>query len=106
MRRYIADRGIANSSIAASAATPLIPYLLELVGESLKFLVRERLDIDHAIARRSDGTDDFIQLEMDGSGIAILRILNQKYDQERNNRGRGIHDQLPGVGVMEIRTGR
>ena len=49
MRRYIADRGIANSSIAASAATPLIPYLLELVGESLKFLVRERLDIDHAM---------------------------------------------------------
>ena len=78
--------------------------MLELIGKCLKFLIRERLDVDHAVICRSDRSDDFVQLQMDGLGIPILRILNEKYYEERDHRGTGIYDQLPGVGVMEVRS--
>ena len=84
------------------AATPLSAHLLELIGEGLKLLVREHLDIDHAVVRRLDSPYDFIELELDGSCIPILRILDKKHYEKRHHGGSGIHDQLPRVGVMEV----
>jgi|SRR5580765_2599525 len=92
-----------RSNLLVYAATPLSAYLLELIGEGLKLLVREHLDIDHAVIRRLDSPDDFIELELDRFCIPILRILNKKHYEKRHHGGSGIHDQLPGVGVMEVR---
>src|SRR5262245_3716670 len=92
-----------QSRMLACAVTSLRPDLLELIGKCLKLLIRQRLDIDHAVIRRSDRPDDFVQLQMDGPGIPILRILNKKHYEERYHRGTCIHDQLPGIRIMKMR---
>ncbi len=50
--------------------------------------------------------NDFIELEVDGASIPILRVLNEEDDQERNDRGGGIHDEMPGVGEMKVGAGK
>src|SRR5580698_9529258 len=45
--------------------------------------------------------NQFVQLQMNGSCITILRILDEEYHEKRDNRGAGIDDQLPGIRVMK-----
>lgn len=46
----------------------------------------------------------FVELDLDGLAITILRILNQEYHQEGHNRRRGVDDQLPGITEVKYRT--
>ena len=71
----------------------------------LQFFFREIFDIDHVIVRFSDGADDFVQLQMDGVGVAVLGVLNEKDDQEGNDGRSGIDHQLPGIRIVIIGTG-
>src|ERR671923_689520 len=41
---------------------------------------------------------------MQCTSVPILSVLDQKNDEECDNRCRGIYDQLPRIGVMKIRT--
>ena len=41
---------------------------------------------------------------MNRFGVAVLRVLNQKYHQERDNGRGGVDDQLPRVGKMKSGT--
>jgi len=59
------------------------------------------LDINHLIARFIDSTDELIELQIDRSGIAVSRILDEEYHQESHNRGSCIDYQLPGIGEMK-----
>jgi hypothetical protein len=43
---------------------------------------------------------------MDGPGVAILSVLNQKYHQECDDGRAGIDDELPSVGIMKKWTCR
>ena len=43
---------------------------------------------------------------MEGFGVTVLRILNEKDYQERNDRRTRIDDELPGVGILKYRAGR
>src|SRR5580693_1058333 len=103
----------------ASAAGPLprrdiAACLLPLLSAGTDFLVgpgefveldlRQILYINHFVFCFVYRVDQFVQFQMYGPGIAILRILNQEHHQECNDRGTGINDQLPGIGVMEDRT--
>src|ERR1700722_276423 len=74
-------------------------------GELVQLDLRQILYINHFIFCFVYGVDQFVQFQMDGPGIAILRILNQEYHEECDDRGAGINDQLPGIGVMENWTG-
>jgi len=62
-------------------------------------------DIDHFIVRLIDGLDDFIEFEVNGAGVAVLRVLNQKHHQESDDRGAGIDNKLPRIGVVEVWPG-
>ena len=77
----------------------------ELGVESLEFLIRKILEIDEFIARVFDRANEFVQFQMNSFGIAVLRILNQKHHQKRND-GRGrVNDELPCVGKMKSGSG-
>ena len=51
-----------------------------------------------------DGADNLVQFEMNGAGIAILRVLNKEDHQEGHDRGRSVDHELPSVGEMEVRA--
>ena len=48
---------------------------------------------------------DFVEFQVQCTSVPILSVLDQKNDEKRDDRGRGIYDQLPGVRIMKIRTG-
>ena len=49
------------------------------------------------------GANDFIELEMDRHGIAVLRVLDEEDHQKRDDGGAGVDHQLPGFGEFEER---
>ena len=46
-----------------------------------------------------------IEFGLDRRTVAVLTILDQENCEEGKDRGRGVDDQLPGIGVIENRTG-
>ena len=62
------------------------------------------LDVDHLVLRLVDGLDDFVQLQMNGAGVAILRVLDQEHHEEGDDGRAGIDDELPGIRVVEVRA--
>ena len=86
--------------VLGSSAHPL-----ELGLEFLEFLVRKILEIDEFITRVFDRANEFVQFQMNRFGVAVLRILNQKHHQKRND-GRGrVNNELPSVGKMKRGSG-
>src|SRR5438552_13796712 len=63
------------------------------------------LDTDHFIACIADRPNDFVEFQVQCTSVPILSVLDQKNDEKRDNRGRGIYDQLPGIRVLKIRAG-
>src|SRR2546430_13765258 len=63
------------------------------------------LDTDHFVACTADRPNDFVEFQVQCTSVPILSVLDQKNDEKRDDRGRGIYDQLPGVRIMKIRTG-
>ncbi len=53
---------------------------------------------------RFNGLDQFVELEVDGAGVAVLRVLNKEDHQKRDDGGARVDDELPGVGVVVERT--
>jgi len=70
------------------------------VSQALDLFVRQVLNADEEVLR-SAHPYQLVKLYLDGSAIAVLRILNKKYHQKRDNGGAGVDDQLPSVGVVE-----
>jgi hypothetical protein len=48
--------------------------------------------------------DEFVQLQVQGFGVSILRVLDEKYDEEGNDGSAGINDELPCIREMEERA--
>lgn len=65
----------------------LVPNLFETGGQGGQLLVREFLDVDHFVVCAVQRPDELVELEVHGSSIAVLSVLDQEYHQERNNRG-------------------
>src|SRR6266536_5588252 len=76
---------------------------LELFLELFQILVRKLFEIDQFISRAFDGANNLIKFQMNGFGVAVLRVLNQEHHEEGNNRRGGIEDELPRVGEMKGR---
>jgi hypothetical protein len=91
--------------VASAAAVAFLAYLLVLVGEFLQLVIREMFDIDHLILCLIDGLDDLIELQVNGAGVTVLRVLDQKHHEESDDGSASIDDELPGIGIMEVRPG-
>src|SRR2546421_8481383 len=71
---------------------------------TLELLVFELLEVEQRIVRALGGADELVQLDLDRLGIAVLRVLDQKHHEKRDDGRRGIDHQLPCVAEMEDRT--
>ena len=78
--------------------------LFEVLADVFQVGVRELFDLNHFIARVFQGMDDFVELEVNGTGVAILGVLNQEDDEESDDGGGGVYDELPGVREMKVRA--
>src|SRR6202040_2886090 len=59
--------------------------------------------INQLIARALNGADQFIKLQVDRFGVAILGILNEKNHEESDDGSASVNDELPGIGEMKGR---
>ena len=69
---------------------------LALVADFLKLVIGEMFDPDKGIMRRADA-NEFVQLDLNGGAIAVLRILDQEHHQEGDDGRARVDDELPGV---------
>jgi len=70
--------------------------------KSLQFRVREIFNVDHFLVGMPDGTDNLIELQVNGASVAILCVLNEEDHQESDDRSGRVHDELPGVRIMKV----
>jgi hypothetical protein len=61
-----------------------------------KIVVREPVELHEIIAGLATNEDQFVELEMNLAGVAILCVLNQENHQERDYRASRLDDKLPG----------
>ena len=76
---------------------------LEFFLETLKFLVAEVFKVDQTRSSTVEGSEQLVELEMNGFAVAVLGVLNQEDDEEGNDSGARIDHQLPRVRVMKER---
>src|SRR3954447_25146093 len=71
--------------------------------QRLQFLIREVLNRREFVGHAFHGQDEFRKLELNGHGVAVLRVLDQKHHEKRHDRGAGVDDKLPGIAKSEKR---
>jgi hypothetical protein len=89
---------------AAAPVVAFFSHLLVPVRESLEFVVGQVLDVDHLVLRLVDRFNDLIEFEVNRARIPVLRILDQEHDQKCDDSRAGIDNELPGIGVLEVRA--
>jgi len=57
-------------------------------------------DANKKVLRRSY-TNKFIEFDLNGGIVAILRILDEKHHKESNDRSSRIDHQLPRIGILK-----
>jgi hypothetical protein len=70
------------------------------IPDFAKLVVRQVLDANEGVVRSADA-DQFVQLDLDGCTIPVLRVLDQKHHQEGDDGRAGVDDQLPGVRIVK-----
>lgn len=58
----------------------------------------------HERVVRGADADELVELDLDGRAVAVLRVLDQKDHQERDDRRSGVDHQLPRVAVFKNRA--
>ena len=92
-------------SVLDGAALAFGADFFEVLADVFEVVVGEMFDLNHFVARIFQGMDDFVELEVNGAGVAILRVLNQEDDEESDDSSGRIYDELPGVREMKVRAG-
>src|SRR5690349_5843221 len=75
-------------------------FLLHL----LKRFVGHLIQIDKAGAGAFHAAQELIELERHDPRVPVLAVLDEKYQQERDDGRAGIDDELPSVRVAEERA--
>lgn len=88
--------------LARRAVTALCKFPLQRV----EFLVRAILQVDEVVARFAHAVDHLIELEMQRPGIAVLSVLDKKYDRKSSNGRARVDDELPSIRKMKKRPYR
>lgn len=78
----------------------------ELLLQFFQFVIGEFLKIDKFISRAFDRANDLIEFQMKRFGIAVLRVLNNKYHQKGDDGGACVDNELPCIGKMKDGAGR
>src|SRR6186997_1856504 len=96
------------NSFVGSCPTRLHPFVACLFGEIdeglfqlVEVFLLELLEIEQFVAGVPHRAYQFIELHLDSFGIAVLRALDQKYHQERDDRRPRIDHELPCVAESE-----
>src|SRR5688500_10226488 len=76
-----------------------------LLAQLVELFLAVLLEIHHAVVGTARRPDQFIELEVHGLGVAVLRVLDQEHHQERDDRGARIDHELPRVAETKQRTG-
>lgn len=75
----------------------------EVPFEMFEFGLGEVFQIGQFVARSFIDPDQLVEFEMQRCTIVVLRVLDKKHHQERDDRGARIDDQLPGIGKLKNR---
>ena len=59
--------------------------------------------VDDVVIGLGKRADDFVEFDLGGSSVSVLGVLNEKYHQERHDRGTCVDGKLPGVGKAKER---
>ena len=84
--------------------TSLNRHLFVVLPQRFDLLFVQLLEVNKVIPGPGDSSDKFVEFELDGCRVAVLRVLNYEHHQERYDRGAGVNHELPGVRIMEHRT--
>jgi len=68
----------------------------------VELFITKVFDTYEGIAR-STHADQFVQFDLNGCAISVLRILNKKDHQKRHNCCAGVDDQLPRIREVKNR---
>ena len=74
-------------------------------GEFFQIGLGQIFEVDEIVARFGEAADEFIELEMHGFGVAVLRALDQEDHDEGDDGRAAIDDELPRIREVEKRTG-
>ena len=85
---------ILNSFDSASALLPLAQSF-KLFFDLGQLIVGHVFEVNHLVARALDCVDEFIEFQMEGLGIPVLCILNEKDHEKRDDCRAGVDHQLP-----------
>src|SRR4029077_242124 len=83
----------------------VIAHSVELSLHFLQVFIGAVLEIDEPVARGVRGADQLVEFEMNGLGIAVLRVLDKEHDEEGRNRRAGVDVELPDLRIVEVRSG-
>src|SRR5262245_2709072 len=72
-------------------------------AEHLEFLFLQLFQIEERVVRSLRGTNELVELQLDGLGVAVLGVLDQKDHQERDDGRACVDDELPRVAEMKHR---
>src|SRR3954462_3232349 len=78
----------------------LADFLVTLF-QLIQLFVGKLLDIDKIVVCRMVRTNEFVKLQVQRLGVAVLRVLDEEDHKKRNDFGAGINDELPGIREME-----
>ena len=70
----------------------------------LQLLFVEILDVDKGVARAPGSCHEFVEFQLNGQGVLVLRTLYEKHHQERHHRRPGVDDELPRIRKPEQRS--
>ena len=73
----------------------------ELLVKLLQFFIRKILDCGDPVLGAFHRNDQLGQLYLQRRGVAILRVLNEKDHQKRDDRRRSIDHELPSVAISK-----
>jgi hypothetical protein len=81
-----------------------VPQVFELALEAREVRVAHRFEAEERVSRVLVRPNELVELEVHGVRIAVLRILNEKHHQERDDRSPRVDDELPRVRVVKHRA--
>ncbi|SRR5579871_587096 len=87
----------------AARFTGLADFFVPLF-QFVQLFIGKFLDINEIVIRWVMRTDEFVELQVKGFGVTILRVLDEEDDEKRNDGCACVNDELPGVRKMEERA--
>src|SRR3954451_5358013 len=92
-----------RTSTWSSARRDPLGELVELIEQLGRARIGDVLQV-HRLVARAGREDQLVELELDGPRLPVLGVLNEKHDQERDDRRAGVDHELPGVRESDRRA--